>query len=131
MQHLLTVEPERINAVTEGGWETVELYVDSGATETVIGEDTLQAIEARKGEAQMRGVHYEVANGVRIPNMGEKEFKGVSEDRQCRNITAQVCDVNKAQLSVSKAVNAGNRVVFDEEESYIENKYTGEKLWLE
>ena len=47
----------------------------------------------------------------------------------------QVCDVNQGLLSVSKAVAAGNRVVFnppwDPEGSYIENENTGERLWLE
>ena len=65
-----------------------------------------------------------------IPNLGEKQFKGVAEDGSVKNITAQVCEVNKSLLSVSKAVKAGNRVVFDGEESYVENKATGEKTWL-
>eukprot|EP00973_Karenia_brevis_P060029 8352702-Karenia_brevis.AAC.1 len=48
-----------------------------------------------------------------------------------RNITAQVCDVNKALLSVKKVVDAGNRVVFEDEGSYIEDRVTGERMWLE
>ena len=44
---------------------------------------------------------------------------------------AQVCDVNKALLSVKRIVQAGNKVVFDEEESYIEDKITGERMYLE
>ena len=47
-----------------------------------------------------------------------------------RNITAQVCDVNKALLSVKKIIAAGNRVTFDEEGSFIEDKSSGEKMWL-
>ena len=43
---------------------------------------------------------------------------------------AQVCEVNKALLSVSAAVKAGNRVVFDEDGSYIENRETGQITWL-
>ena len=41
-----------------------------------------------------------------------------------------MCDVNKALLSVRKVVMAGNRVVFDQDGSYIEDKSTGEKMWL-
>ena len=49
-----------------------------------------------------------------------------------RSMTAQVCDVNKALLSVKKVVAAGNKVVFgDDEGSYIENKATGERMWME
>ena len=41
-------------------------------------------------------------------------------------LTAQVTDVNKALLGVSKLVGKKCRVVFDEDESYIENKATGD-----
>jgi hypothetical protein len=77
-----------------------------------------------------QGVTYEVANGIRIANLGERQFEGVTEDGGVKNITAQVCSVNKAFLSVPKAVKAGNRVIFDDEGSYIENKATGEVTWL-
>ena len=43
---------------------------------------------------------------------------------------AQVCEVNKALLSVSKAVTARNKVVFDEDGGYIERKLTGQRTWL-
>ena len=41
-------------------------------------------------------------------------------------MAAAVTDVDDALLSVSKVVKAGNRVVFDDSGSYIENKVTGE-----
>jgi len=44
---------------------------------------------------------------------------------------ALVCDVNKALLSVAKTVKMGNRVVFEDEGSYIEDKTTGERMYLE
>ena len=44
-------------------------------------------------------------------------------------VTAQVCDVNKALLSISRMVKTGHRVVFDQD-SYVEDKVTGEKMWL-
>ena len=34
-------------------------------------------------------------------------------------------------MSVSKVVGCGNRVVFDCDGSYIENKWTGNKQWLQ
>ena len=63
-----------------GKWEKVRLYVDSGATETVIGESILGFVELREGLAFIRGVKYEVANGIRIPNLGERSFVGTSEE---------------------------------------------------
>ena len=41
-----------------------------------------------------------------------------------------MCDVNQALLSVKKVVAAGNKVVFDDSGSYIEDKQTGERMWL-
>ena len=69
-------------------------------------------------------MQYEVANGVRIPNHGEKKFQGYSEEGTVRSITTQVCEVNNGVPSVSKVVEAGNRVVFDSTGSYIEDKKT-------
>ena len=124
-----TIEPEGLNNL-EDEWEELEMAVDSGATETVVGLEMLKAIKLIEGQAFKRGVKYEVANGVRIPNMGEKTFVGTTDDGTKREITAQVCDVNKPLLSVSKMVAAGNRVVFEQDSSYIENIETGERVWL-
>ena len=33
-------------------------------------------------------------------------------------------------MSVKKMTGAGNRVVFDDEGSYIEHKKTGKKMWM-
>ena len=115
---------------TQGDWEVIDMAVDSGATETVVSEEMLETIETKDGPAKKRGVEYEVADGDRIPNLGEKKFLGINEDGVERNITAQVCDVNKSLLSVKKVVDAGNRIVFDETGSYIEEKATGNKMWL-
>ena len=131
LRTLKTVEPEGLMCVeTSGDWEEVEMAVDSGATETVVGENMVTSIETKEGPASRRGVNYEVADGTLIPNLGEKKFTAVSEEGLARNITAQVCSVNKALLSVKKMVKAGNKVVFDEEGSYVEDKRTGEKMWM-
>ena len=129
---LQAIEPEGFNAVGEAEpeWQDIEFAVDSGATESVINEEMLPAVPITESEASKRGVKYEVANGVRIPNLGQKQFDGITDDESLRNLKVQVCDVNKALLSVKKITNAGNRVIFDNEGSYIEDKLTGEKMWL-
>ena len=48
----------------------------------------------------------------------------VREMAHSANLLAQVCDVNRGLLS-------GNKVVFDEDGSYIQNKATGEITMLE
>ena len=72
---------------------------------------------------------YEIANGQRIPNLAEKKFTGQTNEGIAKKRTAQVADVNKALPSVRKIVAVGNREVFDEE-SYIEDKHTGQKTLM-
>ena len=127
---LTKIEPPGLNTIDDDGWEEVELVVDSGATENVVGEDMLQSVDTKTGIAAKRGVEYEVANGVRMPNLGEKRFKCTSTEGVERELTMQVCEVNKGLLSVSKIAQKQHRVVFDDEGSYIEDKATNEKLWL-
>ena len=96
----------------------------------MIDIDTLNSIPLRESPGSRRGVEYEVANGQKIPNLGEKRFMATTEDGQVRALKAQVCEVNRPLLSVKKAVAAGNTVVFDEGGSYIMNKKSQQKMWL-
>ena len=54
----------------------------------------------------------------------------MGEEGQRRLMKAQVTEVNKNLLSVRRVTAAGNRVVFEEDYGYIEDKRTGERLWL-
>ena len=71
-----------------------------------------------------------MATGVTIPNLGEKKFIAAGEKGELRQMKVQVCDVNKALLSVSRMVKAGNRVVFDPLGSYVQDVQTGECMNL-
>ena len=129
---IVAIEPQSVNGVTEDDeWEEVKLALDGGATETVIPPDILEGVELRQGGPYKRGVEYEAANGVQIPNLGEREFTGVTAEGSMKSVVSQVCDVNRGLLSVRKIARSGNRVVFDNEGSYIENKTTGEVTRLQ
>ena len=128
---LIEIRRECINSVEEDEWQEIQLAVDSGATETVVGTDMLTHIETTEGPAYRKGVQYEVASGELIDNMGEKQFVGYNAQGTARKMTAQVCQVNKALLSVKKTVAAGNRVVFEPNGGYIEDMETGDRLPLE
>jgi hypothetical protein len=131
---LTTIMPEGLNVVAENDWDEIEFAVDSGATETVMNCDMLSRIKVMPSWGSQNGVQYEVANGVKIDNEGEKVFDGWTEEGLGRKVRAQVCDVNKALMSVRKIVAAGNRVIFDEEGSggsFIEDKQTLERVKLE
>ena len=119
-------EPQGVKTIGEDTWVQIDVQVGSGATETVMAESTLQGvIDITEGAACKRGVTYEVANGAEIPNLGERKFLGCMEDGTARAITAQVCAVNQTLMSVSKIASKGNRVFFDDDGSYIEEKATG------
>ena len=127
---LRTVTPEGVCAVSSDQWEVLEDAVDSGATENVIDSDSLKSIEMTPGAAFRRGVSYEVANGVTIPNLGENEFKGFTEEGHLRGLKCQVCDVSRPLLSVAKIVKAGNTVVFGKDGAYVQDDRTGEQMRL-
>ena len=116
--------PAGLNAVEEIApeWEEIEMAVDSGASESVVSEEMLQGVETVEGFAKKKGVQYEVADGTLIPNLGEKKYVAVSDAGVARQMKSQVCDVNKALLSVHRCVQAGNKVVFAASGSYIEDK---------
>ena len=74
------IEPCGVNSVDEvAEWEVLEMAVDSGAGETVIGEEMIGAVKAVPGEAQKKGVRYEVADGTLLANLGEKRFEVICE----------------------------------------------------
>ena len=126
-----TIYPKGLNKISpDGVWEEIEVAVDSGATESVCPDDMPINVPTVEGAASRRGVMYEVANGQQIPNEGEKRFNAVTEEGAQKKMVLQVADVNQALLSVSKAMKAGNRVVFDEAGSYIESKRSGERTWM-
>ena len=125
-----TIESDHVKAVNaDDGWEEMEFALGSGATGTVVGEDMLSSVEIKEGAASKRLVEYDIATGELIPNLGKKKFQAVGQEGVTRSITALVCAVNKALMSVKKVMRAGNRVVFDEEGTLIEDKVTGEKIW--
>ena len=127
-----TIEPEQINNITaDGKWEEIELAVDSGATESVGPAELVAHVPTLPSPASQRGVMYEVASGHQIPNEGEKKFEAITEEGVPKKMCIQIADVNQGLLSVSKATKAGNRVVFDVDGSFIENKSTGSKTWLQ
>merc|ERR1711923_194567 len=124
------VRPLSLNAVRQDGWEEFEMAVDSGASETVIGEDMMVTAELRESEGSRNGVEYKVANGDSIPNLGEKKFSAYTQENVGRNFKAQVCAVQQGLLSVKKMVSEGHRVVFDPAGSYIEDVTSLERMVL-
>lgn len=116
------------NVTTNHGWERLELTVDSGAAETICPAKEVTGIPTQPGEKFAQGVRYTCAGGKKLPNLGEKRMLMVTADSKVQhNMTMQVAEVNRALMSVSRCVDAGNRVVFDDKWSFIEDKKTGHR----
>ena len=125
------VAPQGLNVVSETPeWEEIEIAVDPGASQSVVNEGQLNGIETLEGDAKKRGFQDEVADGTLIPNLGEKKYMAVSDTGVCRHMRSQVCDVDRALLSVRRCVQAGNKVVFAASGSYIEDEASGEVMPL-
>ena len=106
------------------------LVIDSGAAETVMPSDWFPDHATQESPGSKDGVFYTTADGTPIYNEGEKTLTMATLDGdQMRRMTFQLAKVNKALGSVSKIVSNGNRVVFDTD-SFMENKWTGERIWL-
>ena len=107
--------------------------MDSGASETVMSEDTLSGvIDIREGAACKRGVHYQCADGMDIPNLGERRCLMWTEGAaQPRHVNMQVADVHKALLSLSRCADMGFESRFGRSMGALIDEETGEVVPLQ
>ena len=82
----------------------------------------------RETEASRRGVEYRVANGATILNKGELNLTGAARNGVKMNVISQTANVTKPLASAREIIKAGNRIVLDEDTSYIENKKTNKRI---
>ena len=108
-----------------GQWERVPVTVDSGAVDSVIPKRVASGVPIRETAASRSGLKYRAANGTSIANEGERVLRGYTKEANMVDMAMQVAEVTKPLGSVRAMVKAGNRVVFDEQGSYIQNKFTG------
>ena len=107
-----------------------KVTVDSGAEDSVWPATHVDWDKVTETEESRKGIGFVAANGGRMTNYGGTKIEFV-KDGKCKSMNFQVTDCKKPLASVSKIVDKGNRVVFDGEGSYIENKVTGEIMRLE
>ena len=115
----------------KGSWERVPVTVDSGAIDSVIPKRVAKGVPVKQTEASRRGLKYRAANGTSIANEGEKSLRGYTNEANLVDMSMQVANVTKPLGSVRAMLKAGNRVVFDEGDSFILNKATGVRTNIE
>jgi hypothetical protein len=101
------------------------LTIDSGAADHVMPLGWLIWILVVASAGSLKGLHYVAASGTRISNMGQQTVNCLTRNGTWAQWIFQVAAVNKPLVSVSKLIDDGWRVVFDEEASYIKHKQTG------
>ena len=113
----------RWNTPKDQEWVCLELTIDSGACDHVMGTAPLPGLPMK--QTPQVGIPYVVANGEDIPNLGEKMIHGYTAEGHGLDIVLQIAAVHKALASVRKMCQAGNQVVFDAEGGYVLHKGSG------
>ncbi len=124
---------EEMGSFEGGQWEKIPrgITIDSGAAESVIPKNCCTAYPTREAGASKAGVYYLAANGEKVYNEGERNVGFATVDGELCSMTFQICNVTKPLGSVSKICAKGNRVVFDDEYSFIEHRASGARLPLQ
>ena len=113
------------SGVSQTDGKRVELTIDSGAAEHVVGPQDLPHLPTGTSR---KHIQYTMANGQKTSNKGEKHVKAVTRDGHEISFKAQVTDVHRPLMSVSRICDKGHRVVFESHGGYIESLTTGERI---
>ena len=101
------------------------LTVDSGAADHVMPAGWFIGMIIVQSIGLIRGLMYVAANGAKIPNKGQTVVDFMSGEGTWAKFIFQIAAINKPLVSESKLVEDGYRVIFDDDESYILQKKTG------
>ena len=85
-------------------WEEIAFLVDSGASATVMVEESVRVVSPSAPDPNN---NYRLADGSLIPHKGEKSFLGMTIEGVARTLKAQVTDVDRPLMSVSRVVENG------------------------
>ena len=97
-------------------WNKVRsgLTIDSGAADHVIPPNWVPGLRVQPSPGSKRGVQYVAANGSKLPNLGQMMLSFQNSAGTAGRIMLQVANITKPLVSVSKLVDDGHQVVFDE-----------------
>jgi len=109
-----------------GGKRIVEATMDSGAAVTVVprGASNAAIVPTTKPNCN----HFRVANGAKIPNLGEQVLAGTTANGRGLRFKAQVADVTKPLASVQELCDSGCTVAFGPDRSFIRDSRSGKEI---
>ena len=103
----------------------VDLTIDSGAAEHVVGPHDLPHVRISPSEANAT---YTMANGSQTTGQGEQQVTALTPAGQQCSFKAQVTGVKRPLMSVSRICDGGNTVFFNAHGGYIQSLGSGEKI---
>ena len=107
------------------------MTVDSGAGESVAPPHEADKFPIVETQASRDGTYYVAATGDRVYNEGEKRITCMTPEGHQHSWMFQMAEVNKVLASVSRICESGQeKVVFQKNNSYIENLATGRKTHM-
>ena len=113
------LEHAGINMAETTRKETIDIVIDSGAAESVAPASIAPWIPAAPSEGSKKGQQYLNASGEKLPNLGEKKIRGLTNESFLVNSTFQLAEVTRPLCSVSQICDRGNEVHFDQHGGYI------------
>jgi hypothetical protein len=113
-----------VNAFEEN--QKIRFTVDSGAAETVCKKTDAKNFPIIYGGNESM-TKYIMPNGEIVENDGGKHLKVKTAEGEKFIVRTQLTDVRKPLMSVSKVCDEGNRVIFEENGGFIENKKSGQR----
>jgi len=109
-----------------GGKRIVEVTMDSGAAVTVVPRGASSAAIAPTTKPNCN--HFRVANGAKIPNLGEQVLAGATANGRGLRFKAQVADVTKPLASVQELCDSGCTVTFGPDRFFIRDSRSGKEI---
>ena len=126
-------KPQEIGAISQvsGTWERIPVKIDSGAIDTVMPPSVGRFFNTVQTEMSQKGPGFRAANGSPIKHYGQRTLKGLGDQFQQLNMTAQVADVKTTLGSVNQMLKAGNIVHFERGNCYVEDTRTKKRTKVE
>ena len=96
---------------TRPGFKLVEAVLDSGAEESVSPPRFFPGpvVPSKMSKA---GGSYRVANGHRVPNIGQQAVHFRTDENQAAGMMFQTAEIERPLVSASQLAASGHRVVF-------------------
>ena len=114
---------------TRPGFRLVEAVLDSGAEESVSPPRFFPGPVVPSTMSKAGG-SYRVANGHRVPNIGQQAVHFETDEGQAAGMMFQTAEIERPLISASQLAASGHRVVFSERWGEIVHERIGKRTVL-